>query len=248
LNTPIEHVVQDLLQASHIIALTGAGISVESGIPPFRGPGGVWEKFDPMEFAHIDAFRRNPAKVWQALFKDLKRVIDQSRPNAAHRGLAQLEQWGKLQTVITQNIDGLHQLAGNTDVIEFHGTMAWQRCMQCDKRIQTQHLDLSHIPPRCECGGVYRPDCVLFGEMIPQDALERSQEAAQQCDLMLVVGTSAIVEPAASIPYIAKEAGAKIIEINPEATALTGSISSGILKGKAGDIFQVLLAKVQDNL
>ena len=122
--------------ARHAVALTGAGISIESGIPPFRGQGGLWEQFDPMEIAHIDAFVADPALVWRVLVKDLKDVIDRARPNDGHKGLARLERMGILKTVITQNVDGLHQVAGSTDVIEFHGTFAWQRCMECDGRVR----------------------------------------------------------------------------------------------------------------
>ena len=128
----ISRAVTDLKTARNAVALTGAGISIESGIPPFRGKGGLWEKFDPMEIAHIDALIRDPARVWKVLVKDLKDIMDRAAPNDGHKGLARLEQMGILKTVITQNIDGLHQVAGNTDVIEFHGTFAWQRCMKCD--------------------------------------------------------------------------------------------------------------------
>ncbi len=132
----IKSTAEALMRAKHCVALTGAGISVESGIPPFRGKGGIWEKYDPMEYAHIDAFINNPTKVWQVLLKDMKSIVDKARPNAAHFGLARLEQLGILKTIITQNVDGLHQLAGNTDVIEFHGNFAWHRCMDCRKRVE----------------------------------------------------------------------------------------------------------------
>ena len=139
----IKSAARDLAAASRVVALTGAGISVESGIPPFRGKGGLWEKIDPMEYAHIDAFMKDPAKVWQVLIREMKDVVDKARPNSAHRGLARLETLGILKTIITQNVDGLHQMAGNTDVIEFHGNFAWQRCMQCDHRLETRRIDLA---------------------------------------------------------------------------------------------------------
>ncbi len=144
----IARAVNDLATARRAAALTGAGISIDSGIPPFRGAGGLWERFDPMEIAHIDAFMRNPAMVWKVLVKDLKDVIDRARPNDGHRGLARLERLGILNCVITQNLDGLHQMAGNTDVIEFHGTFAWQRCIQCDRRIETSKVDARRRSPR----------------------------------------------------------------------------------------------------
>jgi NAD-dependent deacetylase len=245
MNALIARAINDLAPARRTVALTGAGISIDSGIPPFRGPGGLWERFDPMEIAHIDAFMRNPAMVWKVLVKDLKDVIDNARPNDGHRGLARLEQLGILTSVITQNIDGLHQMAGNTDVIEFHGTFAWQRCMNCDRRVETSKVDASHLPPRCVCSGILRPDAVFFGEMIPPVALWRSQEVASQCDVMLVVGTSAVVQPAASMPVIAKEAGAIVIEINPEPTTLSGRISDYLIRGKAGEVMNRIITGLE---
>ena len=241
----IARAINDLAAARRAVALTGAGISIDSGIPPFRGAGGLWERFDPMEIAHIDAFMRNPAMVWKVLVKDLKDVIDAARPNDGHRGLARLEQLGILTSVITQNIDGLHQAAGNTDVIEFHGTFAWQRCIQCDRRIETSKVDASRLPPRCACSGILRPDAVFFGEMIPPAALWRSQEVAARCDVMLVVGTSAVVQPAASMPVIAKESGAVVIEINPEPTDLTGRVSDYLIPGKAADVMNRIIAGLE---
>ncbi|OGP62611.1 MAG: RNA polymerase subunit sigma [Deltaproteobacteria bacterium RBG_13_49_15] len=241
----IRQAVEDLAKSKKAIALTGAGISVESNIPPFRGKGGIWEKFDPMEYAHIDAFLKDPVKVWNALLKDMKEIIDNARPNDGHLGLARLEQMGILKTVITQNVDGLHQMAGNTDVIEFHGNFAWHYCMECNNRIKTKDVDLSDIPPRCACGGIYRPECVFFGEMIPPLNLMRSRQVSSTCDLMLVIGTSAIVQPAALMPIIAKQSGAKVIEINPEQTPLTGSVSDYIITSKAGEAINRIMAELQ---
>ncbi len=241
----IKRAAADLAQANMATALTGAGASTESGIPPFRGKGGLWEKMDPMEVAHIDSFLQDPAKVWKLLFKDMKDVVDQARPNDCHKNLARLEALGKLQTVITQNIDGLHQMAGNTDVIEFHGSFAWQRCMQCKTHIETRRVEVSEIPPRCQCGGILRPNAVLFGELIPQEALWRSRQVATDCDVMLVIGTSAVVQPAALMPVVAKETGATVIEINPESTPLTGDISDYIIKGPAGDTMNRIMAKLE---
>jgi NAD-dependent deacetylase len=221
----IHKAAKDLVHAKNVVALTGAGISVESGIPPFRGKGGLWEKFDPMEYAHIDAFKKDPAKVWNVLIRGMKEIIDTARPNDAHNGLARLEEKGILQTIITQNVDGLHQMAGNTDVIEFQ-------------------IDLSQIPPRCDCGGIYRPECVFFGEMIPPQHLYRSKQVSSECDIMLVIGTSALIQPAAFMPTIAKRAGAKIIEINTERTPLSRGTSDYILMGKAGEIMKRLTSEI----
>jgi NAD-dependent deacetylase len=238
----IARAVDQLKSSRNAAALTGAGISIESGIPPFRGKGGLWERFDPMEIAHIDAFLADPARVWRVLVKELKDIVDRARPNDGHKGLARLEAMGILKTVITQNIDGLHQMAGNTDVIEFHGSFAWQRCTQCDRRVKTSQVDDAVLPPRCPCGGILRPDAVFFGEMIPPVALVRSQEIAARCDVMLVIGTSAIVQPAASMPVIAKQSGAVVIEINPEPTPLTGVTSTFLIQGKAGEIMNAIIA------
>jgi NAD-dependent deacetylase len=241
----IEHTAAVLSTAKRAVALTGAGISVESGIPPFRGKGGLWEKMDPMTVAHIDAFMDDPETVWNLLIKDMKTVLDKARPNPGHAGLAALERLGILQTVITQNVDGLHQMAGNSDVIEFHGNFAWQRCLDCDRMIETSRVDLSRIPPRCSCGGILRPDCIFFGEMIPADALIRSQRVSAACDVMLVIGTSAMVQPAATMPLIAKDNGAIIIEINPEPTPLTSHIGTLTLLGGAGSIMPRLIEAVR---
>jgi NAD-dependent deacetylase len=244
----IKKAATDLSKAKMATALTGAGISTESGIPPFRGKGGLWEKYDPMEVAHIDSFLQDPAKVWNLLFKDMKDVLDKATPSDSHKGLAKLEELGILKTIITQNVDGLHQQAGNSDVIEFHGSMAWQKCMDCHKRYESQSVDLNQIPPRCSCDGILRPDAVLFGEMIPQNALWRSRQVARDCDVMLVVGTSAVVQPAALMPVIAKESGAKVIEINPERTPLTGEISDYLIMGTAGDVMNRIVADLEQLL
>lgn len=241
----IERAAGILAEAKYTVALTGAGISVESGIPPFRGKGGLWEKIDPMKYAHIDAFLEDPETVWNVLIKNMKIVLDKARPNLAHTGLVDLERLGILKTVITQNVDGLHQRAGNQDVIEFHGNFAWQRCQTCSQRFSTADVDLTQIPPHCGCGGVLRPDCIFFGEMIPPEALHRSQQVSAHCDVMLVVGTSAMVQPAATMPFIARDNGAVVLEINPEPTPLTNRISNLPLMGDAGTILPQLVAAVK---
>ncbi len=241
----IRRAAEALAASKKAAALTGAGISIESGIPPFRGKGGLWEKIDPMEYATIDAFLRDPAKVWTVLVKEMKAVVDAARPNAAHHGLARLESMGILKTIITQNVDGLHQAAGSSDVIEFHGNFAWQRCMACGGRLETARVDMSRVPPRCACGGIYRPDCVFFGEMIPPGDLTRSRRVAAECDLMLVVGTSALVQPAALMPVIAKEGGATVIEINPETTPLSRTVSDVVVTGRAGEVIARIVRQVE---
>ncbi len=228
-----------VLAGKKTIALTGAGISVASGIPAFRGMGGLWEKYDPEEYATIEAFHKDPAKVWQML-KEFKEVIEKARPNPAHLALAKLEQLGYLRAIITQNVDGLHQEAGNTNVIEFHGNNRQVVCLKCGSKYPSKNLVLEKLPPSCACGGVLKPDAVFFGEPIPWEALSRSHSEAQSCHVVLVIGTSAVVEPAASIPYIARRAGAKIIEVNPE-RALSADI---FLRGPAEEIMPMLVEEV----
>jgi NAD-dependent deacetylase len=244
----IKKAARDIRDAKHTVALTGAGISVESAIPPFRGKGGVWEKFDPMEYAHINAFLQNPVKVWRDFLKDLSGVIEKAVPNDAHKGLAQLERLGLLRTIITQNVDGLHQRAGSRDVIEFHGNFAWLHCMECRRRYAAAAVDFESIPPTCECGGILRPECVFFGEMIPIHHLARSREVAAHCDVILVIGTSAVVQPAASIPETAKFSGAKVIEINPEKTPLTRHVSDYLILGKAAETVRRIVVEVEQML
>jgi len=245
MNMQIQQAAMALKVARSTIALTGAGISVESGIPPFRGRGGLWEKIDPMKYAHIDAYERNPAEVWEVLFLGLIDVLGKAKSNDGHRGLVRLESMGRLQTIVTQNIDGLHQQAGSKDVIEFHGTFASMSCMTCGQATDSHQVSLEVLPPRCACGGVLRPDVVMFGEIIPLDHLQRAQMLASTCDAMLVVGTSATVEPAAYLPVIAKRSGATIIEINPEPTPLTDRISDITLLGEAGRVLRALVDAVK---
>ncbi len=242
MNKLIKKTADLILSSKKTIALTGAGISVESGIPPFRGKGSLWDKIDPMEYAHINSFLKDPEKVWKGLLIEMGEIISQAEPNDGHKGLALLEKNQLLDTIITQNVDGLHQFAGNSDVIEFHGSFAWQRCLECHKPLETTKVDLSKIPPECECGGLLRPDCVFFGEMIPEDSLWRSRKISSECDLMLVVGTSAVVQPASIMPEIAKRNGASVVEINPEETPLTDRITDCFLKGDAGKVMNQLVS------
>ena len=185
-----------------------------------------------------------PEKVWRVLILELKAALDAARPNDGHKGLARLEAMGRLTTVITQNVDGLHQSAGNTDVIEFHGTFARLQCLNCAEERHIRTVDLSRMPPRCDCGGIYRPACIFFGELISPVCLARSQQLAAQCEVMLVVGTSATVQPAASMPLIAKQNGAAIIEVNPEVTPLTFTLTDHFLQGGAGTMMNRLLQEM----
>jgi len=244
-DTLIKKAADAIATSRNTVALTGAGISVESEIPPFRGKGGLWEKYDPMEYATIDAFLKNPEKVWRVLLMATIEHLRKATPNKGHLGLARLEAAGRLRTVITQNVDGLHQQAGSRDVIEFHGSFVSFHCLRCDQKAGLEQLDLSTLPPPCQCSGIYRPDCVFFGERIPPHHLERSHALAGRCNVMLVVGTSATVQPAADLPLVAKRAGAIIIEVNPDKTPLTRRVSDIFLKGKAGPVMDRLAAEVE---
>ena len=239
-----------LLTKSHwACALTGAGISVDSGIPDFRSPGGLWERFDPFEYAHIESFKQNPEKVWQ-MIREMSSLVRNAKPNPAHIALAELEQLGLLKVVITQNIDNLHQKAGSKNVIEYHGNGEYLVCPRCNKRYSAQEAEAKgKIPPKCDdCGIILKPDVVLFGEAIPFSALIESQHHAQECDVMLVVGTSGLVQPAASLPYIAKNTGSTIIEVNTRPTVLTGSEVDIHLSGSSSIILPLLVEGVKKEL
>jgi len=215
------------------VALTGAGISVESGIPSFRGAGGLWERYDPMEYAHIQAFRRNPAKVWQ-LLKEMDETISRAPPNAAHYALAELEARGFLLGIITQNVDNLHQAAGSNRVVEYHGNALRFICDTCMGHHLRETLDFAQTPLYCHCGGLIRPDVVFFGEPIPDPAQEEAADLAQHCDLLLVIGTSGEVAPASYLPAIAREWDALIVDCNLAPTRLTYATAHHFLPGKAG--------------
>jgi len=239
----IERTAQAIRRAKKVVALTGAGISVESGIPDFRGPSGLWSKYDPMEYATIEAFIANPKKVW-AMLLEMGELVENSKPNPAHFALAKLEEMGLLSSVITQNIDYLHQAAGSKRVIEFHGNGKKLVCMTCSRLYDRQQVKMEPLPPRCTCNGVLKPNVVFFGEPIPWGAQMEAREEAGSCDLMLVIGTSAVVSPACDLPIIAKRAGASIVEVNLEETQLTRYASNWILKGSASLILNSLLEKI----
>jgi NAD-dependent deacetylase len=230
-------------RSKKVVALTGAGISVESGIPDFRGPSGLWEKFDPMEYATIDAFIANPQKVW-AMLKEMGSLVERAEPNPAHIALAQLEKMGLLSSIVTQNIDNLHQAAGSKRVIEFHGNSSKLLCLSCGRLYDQKEIVLESLPPRCSCSGVLKPDVVFFGEAIPWKAHLEAKEEAGSCELMLVVGTSAVVAPACDLPLIAKRAGATIVEVNLEETQLTQYITHWILKGSASILLRALVKEI----
>jgi NAD-dependent deacetylase len=241
----IQKAANDILKSKKTIAFTGAGISVESGIPDFRSEEGLWQKYDPEEYATIYAFHSNPDKVWLML-KEMFSLIMTAKPNPAHIGLAEMERMGLLSSVITQNVDGLHQAAGNKNVIEFHGSHRTLSCVKCSTTIDGTSLKMEDLPPRCSrCSSLLKPDVVFFGEPIPWEAQMMSLRESKSCNAVLVIGTSAVVYPAASIPITAKERGAIIIEINTEPTPLTNGTSDYLILGSAGKIIPAIIEEVK---
>ena len=233
------------ISAGRVVALTGAGISVASGIMPFRGQGGLWEKYDPEEMASIEGFKRNPGKAW-VMHKEILEIVEKALPNPAHLALAVMEQRGYLSSIITQNVDGLHQKAGSQRVIEFHGNVRRLVCLECSTLYPAGEIELSSLPPLCPaCKGVLKPDAVFFGEPIPRNALNQAYREAGECRVMLVVGTSGVVEPAASLSRLAKSNGASVIEVNPEPSYLTASVATLFLQGKAEEILPAILEELR---
>ena len=233
-------------KSKNMIALTGAGISVESGIPDFRSAGGLWEKYDPSIYASIHSFMRMPEKVWDMIFEMIE-VTDTASPNSAHLALAKLESMNLLKAIITQNIDNLHQEAGSKNVIEYHGNAKHLVCLSCGAEYGVDEFDLAakEIPICEDCGKVLKPSVVFFGENIPVDALTESQKFAEAADVVLVIGTSAVVYPAASIPRIAKSRGASLIEFNLERTELS-TFADIIITGSAGKTLPELIKLLEN--
>ena len=236
-----EDVVRALLaRARDIVALTGAGCSSESGVPTFRGPGGLWRDFRPEDLATPEAFERDPRLVWE--WYDWRRgLIAKASPNPGHAALAALEARGPGLTLITQNVDGLHSLAGSRNLLEIHGSLWRTRCLSCGELREDRETRPRPLPPRCPCGGLQRPDVVWFGESLPADLVHRSLRAVEACDLMLVVGTSSLVQPAASFADAALDRGVPVVEINLDPTPLSGR-ATHVLQGRSGEILPRLIS------
>ncbi len=237
---PLAEARRVFLGAPRWLALTGAGMSVESGIPPFRGPGGLWERMNPEEYAHVRTLERDPARAWE-LFRILEAAIAGARPHAGHVALAEAERRGRLNGVTTQNIDGLHQAAGSRHVIELHGTLRRWVCHRCGLAMAPEDVDRRGPVPLCGCGGVIRPAITLFGELLPPGALEHSLELLEAAGRLLVVGTSAEVHPAATVPHLALERGMPIIAVGPDPTPLLESRGVAWLRGTAREVLPRLL-------
>ena len=212
-----------IIRSESLVAFTGAGLSSESGIPTYRGTNGIWAKYDPAKYASYDYFITDPSYYWQ-FFRDVRYPsLQNAQPNTAHYALVELEKRSILQQVITQNIDGLHQMAGQSNVCELHGNTRQIVCMECHKIFSMDEVFqqlAKELPPHCTCGGLLKPNVVFFGESLPQEALNKAWQAARACDTFLVVGSSLQVYPAAQIPVTAKENGALLVIINIDITPL----------------------------
>lgn len=241
----MELLKEKLLNSKHAIAFTGAGISVESGIPPFRGEHGIWNKYDPQSL-DIDFFFRKPHESWEVIREVFYGFFGDAKPNMAHIMLAKLEEHGILKAVITQNIDNLHQEAGSKVVVEYHGNSKQLECTKCDNKFSVSKELLESIPVYCnKCNSLMKPGFVFFGEAIPQASHFLSVEHARQTDLVIIVGAQGEVFPAANIPYEAKRNGAFIVEVNPNESVFTRDITDLHIPMKAGEAFAQLAALME---
>ena len=239
----IENAAALIKRSKKTVALTGAGVSTESGIPDFRGKDGLWSKYDPFEYGTLGAFLNNPPKIWQML-AELLDVVD-AKPNGGHLGLTSLEEMGLLAGIITQNIDSLHQKSGSINVVEFHGSMESFTCIDCGEKYLLQYVRKTTLPPSCRsCGKILKPDIVFFDEMIPESVLQSTQNLLAGTEVLLVAGTSCQVQPAASIPYQVHESGGKIIEINQE-LALNG-LATVYLQGSFAAVMEKLVTQLNE--
>lgn len=235
--------IEKLSVSKRLVFFTGAGISAESGIPTFRGKDGIWNKLKPEELANFNAFLRNPEMVWE-WYNHRKKIIHESKPNAGHIAIAEFEKYFDDVTVVTQNIDNLHRRAGSTKIYELHGNIERNYCIKCHT-YYNEELDFSEGVPKCKCGALIRPDVVWFGEFLPADQLEESEKATIRSDMFFVVGTSAVVYPAAGLVYTAKRAGSFIVEVNIEETEVS-SITDISFFGESGKVLPAILEKVKE--
>ena len=230
-------VAQKLKDSRKIVFVTGAGISQESGIPTFRGKDGYWRKYDPMKLASIDAFYDDPKLVWE-WYEDRRKNILDVKPNEGHFAISQMEEF-KDVVILTQNIDGLHQRSGSTNVLELHGSIIRIKCTVCDF-IDNITENFESLPPKCKCGSMLRPDVVWFGEPLPQNIWQSAIKEASVCDVMVIVGTSLVVSPANTLPVYAKQNGAILIEVNPEKTVMSNDMALSIQATSVGVLPKML--------
>ena len=220
--------------------LTGAGISAESGVPTFRGSGGLWRQFRAEELATPEAFARDPKLVWE-WYNWRRGLIAETKPNPGHYALVELEKKAPSFTLVTQNVDGLHDRAGSRTILKLHGDIWTLRCVSCHQEGRDERLEFPELPPRCDCGGMLRPGVVWFGEGLPAGVWQASEQAISAAGVLLVVGTSAVVYPAAGLVPLAASAGAKVIEVNLEETPFSAQLDCS-LRGKAGELLPELIA------
>ena len=216
-----ESIRDQIKDSKKIVFVTGAGMSQESGIPTFRGKDGLWRNYDAMKLATIGAFYENPKLVWE-WYNERRSNILSAQPNEGHKAVAELEKYANV-VVLTQNIDGLHQRAGSSEVLELHGSIIKIKCTVCDFRDEIV-TEFSQIPPLCKCGNILRPDVVWFGESLPQDIWQKAMIHSSQCDLMIIAGTSLVVSPANTLPLYAKQNNAILIEVNPQDTEMSSEM------------------------
>jgi len=236
----LEDLLKRLQNANHVAVLTGAGVSAESGISTFRDPDGLWSKFNPAELASMDGFMTNSELVWE-WYQYRRNIIANVEPNAGHFALAEMEKYFDKFTLITQNVDRLHQRAGSSNPIELHGNIIENHCIKCQKPFTEQIDYTDKTVLKCGyCGGNIRPSVVWFGEMLPPDALDEASEVAETCDVFFSIGTSAEVYPAASLPIYAMRSGAYVVEINPNHTAISNSIHLKIAEPSAYALPKIL--------
>jgi NAD-dependent deacetylase len=240
LDEAILQAARAIATSKHVVALVGAGLSAESGVPTFRGPDGLWTKYGEPDFRDYDRFREDPAKWWQQRLErsnnlgELIDALNNAVPNEGHFALKDMEDDGFLKHIITQNIDNLHQIAGSRAITEIHGNRTKLRCVECNSRWHLEEFPMDELPPHCTaCGGVVKGDTVMFGEPIPRDALDECVNQTWQCDCMLLIGTSAVVYPAAGFPVDVKGKGGVLIEVNPNETPLT-RLSDIVIRAAAG--------------
>ncbi len=232
--------VRRSLRTGQIVAFTGAGISAESQVPTFRGKDGLWRNYSPEQLCTADAFSSDPRLVWE-WYDWLRRLIHAAQPNPGHVALAEMQRRAPGRfTLVTQNMDGLHERAGSQDVVKLHGDIWLLRCTTCGREGRNEQAPLEHLPPLCRCGGILRPGIVWFGEMLPMDQWERAMDAARGADVFMAIGTSALVYPAAGLVQVAHQSGARVAIVNPDPTPADG-LAEWILRGPAGEILPRLL-------
>ena len=254
----IRHASRLICDSKYLVALVGAGMSVESGIPPFRGPGGLWTRYGEPRSLSYQGYIQDPAGWWRDRLRDekepgnptqeLRIAADNARPNPGHYALTNLERMGILKYTITQNVDDLHSQSGSINVAEIHGNRTKFRCLSCGARLPRDGFPMVVIPPRCPyCDGLIKIDSVMFGEPIPADVMATCLEQVEKSDCLLMIGTSGTVRPASDLPRIAKDGGATLMEINPHKTSLTPSADL-VLRGSSGEILPQLVRAVKESL